>query len=109
MNKLTFKEYYESKQQPLEALKRTPEQEVQYVVRKYCKIPLGESKEGKEYVSLKPKQTIVVRWLYEDIEDPTPLQIRFQGAEELENMTFETFWSSEKLDSWLSRNARELF
>jgi hypothetical protein len=108
MEKLTFKRYLETKAELVEALQRTPEQEISYVVRKYCKLPLGESKDSREYVSLKPKQRIVVRWLYEDIENPTPLRVRFEGLGEQDEHVFETFWSGEKLDGWLSRNAREL-
>lgn len=103
MEKLTFAQYLESKEQLLEAVKETPVQQVSYVVRKYCKIPLGESKDSKEYVSLKPKQTVVVKWLYEDIENPTPMSVAHDEVE------YDTFWSGEKLDKWLSRNAREIF
>lgn len=111
MENLTFKRYVESRTQLLEALKTTPRQSTEYVVRKYCKIPLGESKDQREYISLKPKQKIIVNWLYEDIEDPTPLSVWFDGKDtnELRGREFATFWSGEKLDKWLSTNARELF
>lgn len=113
MEKLTFKEYVDSKAQLLEAVKETPMQQVEYVVRKYCKIPLGESKDEKEYISLKPKQSVVVKWLYEDINDPTPQGIWFHSGNDdlnhLRGREFDTFWSGEKLQKWLARNAREQF
>jgi hypothetical protein len=113
MQKLTFKEYVESKAQLLEAVKETPMQEIEYDVRKYCKIPLGESKEEKEYVALKPKHTMVVKWLYEDIDNPTPMGVWFYSDNDdlnhLRGTEFDTFWSSEKLQKWLARNARERF
>ena len=112
MDKLTFAQYLESKEQLREAIKETPVQEVRYAVRKYCKIPLGESKETKEYISLKPKQDVIVKWLYENVEDPTPIEIRVDGetvAEEYRDRAWETFWTGERLDKWLSTNAREKF
>lgn len=108
MEKLTFKQYVESKNQLREAVKNTPVQKVEYAVRKYCKIPMGESKDVREYIPLKPKQVMEVTWLYEDIEDPTPISVRFK-IDEHEGQEFKTFWSGEKLDKWLTRNAREIF
>ena len=111
MENLTFKEYLDSKARLVEALKETPVQQVRYGVRKYCKIPLGESKQLREYVSLKPKQVMVVEWHYVDIDNPTPVTIKFQDpeGEDLHNCLFETFWTGEKLKKWLARNAREIF
>lgn len=112
MEKLTFAQYLETKQQLREAIEDTPVQEVRYAVRKYCKIPLGESKETKEYISLKPKQEVVIKWLYEDINDPTPVEIRFEGEtlnEDVAAQKYNTFWTGERLGKWLSTNAREQF
>lgn len=111
MDNLTFKEYLDSKARLVEALKETPVQQIEYGVRKYCKIPLGESKEKREYVSLKPKQIMIVEWHYQDIDNPTPMKIWFRDRNsETENeQVFETFWIGEKLKKWLSRNAREIF
>ena len=108
-HKLSFKEYLQSKEKLLEAAeKNIPEQVVEYSVRKYCKLVLGESKQDKIYLPLKPKQLISVRWLYEDIENPTPLSINLDGNTETpEESRFKTFWEGEKLRKWLSRNTRE--
>ena len=106
--KLTFKEYVESKQRLREAAKNTPQQEVKYTVRKYCKLVVGENKEEKEQINLKPDQTITVKWLYEDFENPTPLSISFAGVNSVDDDdTFSTSWQGFRLERWLSRNARE--
>ena len=55
-----LKQFINSKNQLLEALKRDPIHRATYEVTKYCKMPVGESKETKQYIPLKPKQTIVV-------------------------------------------------
>ena len=106
--KLTFKEYVESKERLREAVKSTPQQEIQYTVRKYCKLVVGESKETKEQINLKPNQTITVEWLYEDFDNPTPLRINFDGVTAIESdKEFGTMWEGFRLERWLLRNARE--
>ena len=106
--KLTFKEYIASKQQLREAVKSTPRQEITYTVRKYCKLVVGEHKEEKEQINLKPDQTITVKWLYEDFDNPTPLSIVFEGVDAIDSdNTFNTSWQGFRLERWLSRNARE--
>ena len=105
---LTFKEWLNTKDQLLEAVKRTPKRTAEYVVRKYCKLPVGESKEVREYIPLKPKQVITVDWLYEDIDNPTPMGLRFQNVKNVEDTDqYATFWEGQKLLKWLLRNARE--
>ena len=107
-NKLTFKEYVESKDRLREAVKKTPQQEVMYTVHKYCKLVVGESKDTKEQISLKPDQTITVKWLYEDFENPTPLSIIFSGVQAInEDQSFNTPWEGFRLERWLMRNAHE--
>ncbi len=106
--KLTFKEYFNTKEQLLEAVKRTPKRTAEYTVRKYCKLPVGESKDTREYIPLKPKQVITVDWLYEDIDNPTPMGLRFQNVKNVEATNlYPTFWERQKLLKWLLRNARE--
>lgn len=106
--KLTFKEYVESKDRLREAVKSTPQREVQYTVRKYCKLVVGESKEAKEQIILKPSQTITIEWLYENFDNPTPLSITFEGVKSVEaDKIFNTSWEGFRLERWLMRNARE--
>ena len=106
--KLTFKEYLESKQKLREAIEKTPRRQAEYNVYKYCKLVIGESKDEKEYVNLKPNQTITVEWLYEDVDDPTVISIKFDGVKDKDaGDEYETFWSGERLLKWLGRNTRE--
>lgn len=104
----TFKQYLESKEKLREAVKNTPQRVAEYSVRKYCKFPVGDSKELKEYVSLKPKHKILVEWLYTDVDNPTPLTVKFEGSDSIDpDNEFQTFWSGTRLQKWLIRNARE--
>ena len=107
--KLTFKDYMQSKEKLLEAAENnTPEQTVNYSVRKYCKLVIGESKQDKIYVPLKPKHQVSVKWLYEDLENPTPVEILFNGVSDVPTAEgFATFWEGEKLRKWLDRNTHE--
>ena len=103
MKKLSFKDYVKSKNQLMEAIKETPIQTSSYNIKKYCKLVIGQSKETKSFVSFKPNSTIVVEWLYEDMENPTPLNVVVDAE------TFQVYWKGEKLTSWLSKNAIETF
>ncbi len=107
-NNLTFKEYLESKEKLREAIKVTPQQTVQYKVNKYCKLVVGESKDDKEQINLKPNQTIVVEWLYNDIDNPTPLKITFEGVcPKIDSLKYDTYWQPHKLQKWLLKNTHE--
>lgn len=106
--KLTFKEYLDSKQKLREAIEKTPQRTAQYTVRKYCKLIVGESKEAKQQISLKPTHKIVVEWLYTDIDNPTIVKLTFEGIKEVDaDQDFETFWNGKKLEKWLNRNTTE--
>lgn len=106
--KLTFKQYIESKERLKEAALKAPKYTIDYSVRKYCKLVVGESKEDKIYVSLKPNQKISIEWLLEDIDNPQPIKIQFNDVREVDSATeYQTFWSSPKLSSWLYRNTKE--
>ena len=106
--KITFKEYVESKDKLIEALDKTPHRTAEYTVRKYCKLVVGESKEEKQYVPLKPKHKLFVEWFYEDRENPTPNKIKIDGAKDVDpDSNHEVFWEGERLLKWLMRNAHE--
>lgn len=109
MKKMTFKEYLESKEKLRQAIGETPIQSTTHIVNKYCKIPVGETKEDKQYVSLKPKQKIVVEWRYVDINNPDVNQIQFEDVKDIEPTdSYETFWNNEKFQKWLLKNTREV-
>jgi len=106
MEKLTFKEYLQSKETLRKAIQETPIASTHYVVKKYCKIRLGESRAEREEVALKPKQSIIVEWKYTDINNPEPLSIILDENDADERPVY---WNGEKLKSWLSKNTIEEF
>src|SRR5271170_5200582 len=96
--KLTFKEYLESKDKLREAVLKTPQRTATYTVRKYCKLIIGESKEEKKQMVLKPKHKICVEWLYTDVDNPTIVSMKFDGVKEVPpEEQFETYWNGAKL------------
>lgn len=107
MKKLTFKQYLDSKQQLIEAIKNTPISIMEYEIRKYCSLTVGESDQSKQLVGLKPHYVLVVEWLYDDVDNPTPKSLRLQSPSGDINETFNTFWTGVKLQKWLSRHAKE--
>lgn len=94
----------ESKQKLLEAIKETPVASSVYAVKRYCKIRLGESKETRQEVALKPKQRIIVEWRYDDITNPEPISVILDDISSDER---EVYWTGAKLTDWLSKNAYE--
>jgi len=109
MEKLTFKEYLASKEKLREAIANTPVHKARYTLRKYCKFPVGESKEEKEFVSLKPKHEIIVEWLYQDPNNPTAVSMTFENVDGVDaDKEYVAFWSDQRLQKWLLKNTREL-
>jgi hypothetical protein len=106
--KLTFKDYLDSKEKLREAVTKTPQRTATYNVRKYCKLIVGESKDAKTQVALKPNQKICIEWLYTDVDNPTIVSMTFEGVKEVDaDEQFETYWEGIKLIKWLNRNATE--
>lgn len=108
MQKLTFKQYIESKEQLLKAIENTPISIVEYEIKKYCSIALGESQDEKQLIGLKPKQKIVVEWRYLSIDNPVIDTIQLIGLNEVDsNEKYTTFWTNSKLTKWLARHAKQ--
>jgi len=108
MEKLTFKQYLNSKTKLLEAIEESPIYTATYTVSKYCKLPVGESKDLKEYIHLKPKHQIVVEWDYGNPDDPQALTIKFDKVVDLDReKAYNPLWISERLEKWLTKNARK--
>lgn len=107
LKKLSFKEYLETKNQLRRAaIGRTPIHEAAYTVRKYCKLPIVIENQ-KQPITLKPKHEILVKWLYEDINNPIVVSIRFKNVDQIDFTTnYEAAWSDERLHKWLSKNTR---
>lgn len=108
MKKLTFKQYIESKQVLRSAITESPVHTITYNVKKYCRIPVGETKEDKQYVMLKPKQKVLIEWRYTDGLVPDVISIQFEDVEDIRlNESFDPFWTSQRLQKWLSINTKE--
>ena len=105
--KLTFKQYLEGKEQLRKAIANTPTTIVEYEVRKYCSIYIGESKEEGRIIGLKPKHRMIVQWRYDDMENPTPEYIKFVGINTIEEDEQPVFWTGQKLHKWLMRHTTE--
>jgi len=107
MKKITFKEYLESKEQLRKAISESPVRTVTYIVNKYCKLPVGETMEKKQYIPLKPKHKIIVEWKYNDIDNPDLVEMRFESGNVDSTESFLTYWASERFQRWLNKNTRE--
>ena len=109
MDKLTFKQYLDSKDTLREALNQTPVRKAEYIMRKYCKLPVGESKNEKEYIALKPKHRLIVEWLYEDPENPDMESVTFEGVATVDpEKKHSSYWTEERFKTWLYKNTREV-
>lgn len=108
ITKLSFKEYLASKDRLEAALRESPIYTATYSMRKYCKLPLGESKKTKETVSLKPRHKVMVQWQYIEEQSPKILKIMFEGVEDVDSSKeFQTMWSGDRFQKWLLKNTRE--
>jgi len=99
--KLTFKEYWESKEKLRESLLTSPIYGIKYSVKKYCKMFIGE---GCNRISMNPNDIILIDWNYENILSPTPVSMTIKENIHIKDVTK---LSSQKLRNWLSRNTSE--
>lgn len=107
VKKITFKEYLASKEALREAIKQTPKQTSSYTIARYCNFVLGESKEDRSSVSLKPNHVLTIEWLYEDIDNPTATSVSFDGVTGIDPITeMIPAWTDQKIKKWLIRNTK---
>jgi predicted transcriptional regulator len=99
--KLSFKEYYESKESLLLANANLPKVVNEYVVKKYCKLPVLDENNKKDYISLKPKDLVQVLWEFNDIKNPQAKKIM------VESSTYSPCWSNDKLKKWIEQTTLE--
>lgn len=105
MEKQTFKQYLESKEQLLRAIENTPISTTSYDVKKYCTLTLGESEDEKVLIGLKPKFQVIVEWSHADVHNPTPESVRIVGSKDVDSIVkHEVFWTGNKLQKWLMRH-----
>lgn len=101
MNKLSFKEYYESKLELKQQNESTVIFKTTHDIGKYCKVPFMIS-ESKVYVSLKPRDSMVVEWKRTS-NDIVPLSFNINGVEYLPS------WNSSKMKTWVQQTATQIF
>ncbi len=105
---LTFKQYLESKECLRKAIGNTPVTVIEYDIKKYCSIAVGEDKDQSTAISLKPKHKMIVEWSYANPSSPTPNYIQLVGVDSInEDDQLDTYWSGNKLQKWLDRHARK--
>lgn len=104
---IPLKQYLDSKRQLLNAVHNTPVTLIEYEIRKYCTLPIGESVDDSSIVALKPKQRIIIEWVYNNAVAPTPTKITFSGPLDSDDTTGDLFWPAEKLTKWLLRYAKD--
>ncbi len=101
MNKMSFKEYFNSKEQLKKAGIENIRANLEYSVTKYCKILVVESMESEKiYISLKPSDKIQILWEY---ESDTPILKKLVICNEGEK-EFIPCWTSNKIHEWCMSN-----
>ena len=107
---LQFKDYLQlTRDQLEEALAKTPSQTQQYKVNRYCRLMIGETIGSKVAVQLKPKHVLEVKWLYENMDSPTPVFVRFSDVKHVDcDGEYGVYWTGDQLSDWLSRNSFKL-
>lgn len=101
--KLSFKEYLESKKTLRDAVDKIPKTDIEYEVNKYCTLPIGESTERKS-IKLKPSNKLLISWLCEDRDNPKAVKISFKGTD---NIDEQPSWNDTKLLKWLLNNTKQ--
>ena len=108
MNRLTFREYYESKKRLLNASESVPRVRKTYSLNKYCKFPVFESLDSDErvFVSFKPNDKIDILWEHVNEHDfyPTPKSICLisEGGD-----IVYPYWNNKKMKNWVDTNTKE--
>lgn len=107
--RLSFKEYYDSKKTLLSAYDDVLRIRTEYVLTKYCKFPIFESLDGDErmYVSFKPRDVIEVLWERTNEFDDYPAAKCFVLVSEAGKEVFPC-WNNKKIHKWVERNTNEL-
>lgn len=101
MKRLTFKEYYESKQKLIKESDEVIRFFTTHDVYKYCKVPFL-LEETKTYLSFKPKDNILVEWERNNgIISPIGFKIN--------DKQYAPTWNSKKMKSWVETSTTQIF
>ena len=108
MQRIPLKQYMDSKRQLIGAIDRTPITTIEYEIRKYCTISLGESVDDSTIVALKPRQKIVIEWIYNDPQHPSPTKLSVVDKDtDISEDHQSVYWTADKINKWLSRYAKD--
>ena len=107
MDKISFKTYYDSKQKLKAAGEDCPKYFKEYVVNKYCKLPLLEDMNSDEklYLSLKPKDKLEIFWEVNDLINPIPRYVKITNEDNIEGRKYYFSWNLMKVNKWLELSA----
>lgn len=102
--KLSFKEYWDSKEALLQALKTLPKIVTEYSVKKYCKLPvIVESvKDKKDYISLKPKDTLKILWEF-SVDNTVHVKSII-----IDETSYKPCWNDDKFNRWVELTTVEI-
>lgn len=109
MQKLTFREYVESKTRLKEAAENTPIELKQYQMIKYCKLPIRSTmfETEKWEISLKPKHVLNVEWMQIN-ENHVIKSIQISNHTAIsEDKNLFPFWNHDKMNKWLESNTQQ--
>ena len=103
MQKISFKQYYESKQKLKAAGEDCPKYFKEYTINKYLKLPLLEEVDSEEkvYLALKPKDKLQIFWEVSDLVNPIPRYVRIISEEVLDDKKYYFSWTLPKINKWL--------
>lgn len=103
MVKMTFKEYYDSKEILREAAASVPRINSEYEMTRYCQFPILAEDDDKEYLSLKPKDRINILWEYLRTDD-TPFPVKVEIVSDEDTQRVFPCWGKSKLLTWIQKN-----
>lgn len=105
MEKLTFKQYRESKEHLLKSMANAPVSVIEYEIQKYCSLSIGSMGDVR-ILELKPKQSIIIEWKHTALGVATLDAIRLVGINGINEQDIQTTsLPLNKLKTWLARNA----
>lgn len=101
MQKITFKQYLESKKLLLEHSQQGVIFSTKHNLYKYCKIPLFNINKEKNYISFKPNDIIIIEWTANQ-NDIVVNNICIQQT------IYTPFWNNFKIKSWVHQSTLQI-
>lgn len=109
-DKINFKQYLESVKSELrEAMDSSPQLlEDTHIVQSHCKIRVGEDKDSRETLLLRPSEKL--RIFSHILEDNTkiPSHLIVEQSKKLDdNHQYPLYWSNKKITEWLNKHTKK--